>query len=60
MLYIMVVCSLALGVLFALIRANSDIFDGWSAADWLLFVAIVILFFVAFAAVLILVLIIGG
>lgn len=37
-----------------------DVFNGWTAADWFLFAASVIFFFIVFAAVLVLVLIIGG
>lgn len=37
-----------------------EVFAGWTAADYFLFAASVLFFFVAFAAVLILVLIIGG
>lgn len=37
-----------------------DVFRGWTAADYFLFAASVLFFFIAFAAVLILVLIIGG
>ncbi len=37
-----------------------EVFSGWTAADYFLFIASVLFFFIAFAAVLILILIIGG